>query len=119
MFLGINLANFYLNTPMPEPKYMRLRLDIIPEEIIVKYNLRDLVDKKGWVFVDIQKGMYPLPQAGILANQLLEKRLSAKGYYQCQHTPCLWHHVWHSIVFCLVVDNFGIKVTHMDDMHHL
>ncbi len=26
-FLGINLANFYLNTPMPNPKYMRLRLD--------------------------------------------------------------------------------------------
>jgi hypothetical protein len=22
-------------------------------------------------------------------------------------------------VFCLVVNNFGIKVTHMDDMHHL
>ncbi len=24
IFLGINLANFYLNTPMPNPKYMRL-----------------------------------------------------------------------------------------------
>jgi hypothetical protein len=62
--------------------------------------------------------MYGFPQAGIIANQLLKKRLSEKGYYQCQHTPGLWHHVWRSIVFCLVVDDFGIKVTNMGDMHH-
>jgi hypothetical protein len=29
-FLGIDLANFYLNTPMPNPKYMHLHLNIIP-----------------------------------------------------------------------------------------
>ena len=39
MFLGIDLANFYLNTPMADPEYMRLPLEIIPEEIILKYNL--------------------------------------------------------------------------------
>ncbi len=44
--------------------------------------------------------------------------LSTKGYYQCQHTPGLLRHVWHSIIFCLVID-FGIKVTNMNDMHHL
>ncbi len=52
-------------------------------------------------------------------NQLLEKRLAAKGYYQCQHTPCLWCHVWQNITFCLVVDDFGIQVTNMHDMDHL
>ncbi len=78
MFLGIDLANFYLNTPMADPEYMRLRLDIIPEEIIIKYNLRDWVDKEGWVYVENRKGMYGLPQAGIIANQLLEKRLSER-----------------------------------------
>jgi len=119
VFLGIELANFYLNTPMTDPEYMRLRLDIIPEEIIEKYKLRDLVDKEGWVYIEIQKGMYGLPQAGIIANQLLEKQLSTKGYYQCQHTPGLWRHVWQSIVFCLVVDDFGIKVTNIENMHHL
>jgi hypothetical protein len=31
-FLGINLANFYLNTPMPNPEYMRLHLNIIPNK---------------------------------------------------------------------------------------
>jgi hypothetical protein len=85
---------------------MRLRLNIIPEEIIVKYNLRDLVDEDGWVYIKIRKGMYGLPQAGIIAkNQLLEKQLSEKGCYQCQHTRGLWRHVWCSIVFCLAVDD--------------
>ncbi len=93
VFLGIDLANFYLNTQMADPEYMRLRLDIIPEEIIIKYNLRDLVDEEGWVYVKIRKGMFGLPQASIIANQLLEKQLSEKGYYQCQHNPGLWHHV--------------------------
>jgi hypothetical protein len=63
--------------------------------------------------------MYGLPQAGILANQLLEKRLTIKGYYQCQHAPSLWRHVWQNITFCLVVDVFGIKVTNMHNMDHL
>jgi hypothetical protein len=60
IFLGINLANFYLNTPMLDPKYvyMRLCLDIIPNKIIVKYNLHDLLTKNGWVYIEIQKGMY-------------------------------------------------------------
>ena len=31
VFLGIDLANFYLNTPMADPEYMRLRLEIIPD----------------------------------------------------------------------------------------
>jgi hypothetical protein len=31
-FLGIDLAYFYLNTLMPNPEYMRLHLDIIPQK---------------------------------------------------------------------------------------
>jgi hypothetical protein len=42
-----------------------------------------------------------------------------KGYYQCQHTPGLWRHVWRSITFCLVVDDFGIKCTNKADFEHL
>ena len=76
VFLGMDLANFYLNTPMPNPEYLRLRLDVIPEEIIVAYNIRDFITADGWVYITIHKGMYGLPQAGILANQLLEVGLS-------------------------------------------
>jgi hypothetical protein len=63
--------------------------------------------------------MCGLPQASILTNKLLEKRLAIRGYYQCQHTPGLWHHMWCDITFCLVVDDFGIKTTSRADMIHL
>ena len=118
-FYGMDLANFYLNTPLPNPEYMRLRLDLLPDEIIDKYDLRSLTDENGWVYVEIRMGMYGLPQAGILANKLLEQRLNARGYYQCQHTPGLWRHVWRDIMFCLVVDDFGVKTTARDHVEHL
>jgi hypothetical protein len=118
-FYGIDLANFYLNTPIERYKYTCLRLDILPQEIIDKYSITDIVDADGWVYVEIQKDMDGLPQAGILANKLLKKRLAIRGYYQCQHMPGLWHHMWHDITFCLVVNGFGIKMTSMADMKHL
>jgi hypothetical protein len=93
-FYGINLANFYLMTPMAEFEYMRLGLDLIPDEIIAQYNLHELVNEQGWVYLEIRMGKYGLPQAGILTNKLLEKRLNTRGYYQCQHTSGLWRHVW-------------------------
>jgi hypothetical protein len=43
-----------------------------------------LEDKDGWVYIQINKGMDGLPQARILANNLLTKRLAEKGYYQSQ-----------------------------------
>ena len=84
-----------------------------------KYGLTDIVDANGWVFVEIQKGMYGLPQASILADKFLEKHLTIRGYYQCQDTPGMWCHMWHDITFCLVEYNFGIKTTSMADMKHL
>jgi hypothetical protein len=49
-----------------------------PEEIVETYNIKALaVD--GWVYIEIRKGMYGLKQAGLLANQLLQKRLTSFG----------------------------------------
>ncbi len=119
LFYSINLANFYLNTPMERYEYKRLRLDILPQEIINEYNLNEIVNANRWVYVEICKGVYGLPQASILANKLLKKCLTIRGYYQCQHTPGLWRHMWRDITFCFIVDNFGIKTTSMANMKHL
>ena len=59
--------------------------------------------------MEIIRGMYGLPQAGILANQLLRKRLKPHGYFEVEHTPGLWKHETLPIQFTLVVDNFGVK----------
>ncbi len=52
--------------------------------------------------------MYGLPQAGIIAQQLLEKRLEKHGYHQSTATPGLWTHNTRPISFTLVVDDFGV-----------
>ena len=57
-----HIANFYLNNPMDRYEYMKLTLDIIPEEIIQQYNLRNLANK-GFVYMKIQKGIYGIPQS--------------------------------------------------------
>jgi len=37
-YMTLEVKNFYLNTPMERYKYVRIKLDNIPEEIIVEYN---------------------------------------------------------------------------------
>jgi hypothetical protein len=93
-------------------------LSRFPEEIITKYNLRILaVD--GWVYIKIRKGMHGLKQAGLLTNQLLQKRLSYFGYYPDRHTPGLWLHKTRPIAFSLMVDDFAVKYVRKENAEHL
>ncbi len=57
----------------------------------------------------MRRVVWGLPQAGILANKLLQKRLLPHWYYECANTPGLWKHKTWPIAFTLVVDNFGVK----------
>jgi hypothetical protein len=115
-----DIKNFYLNTPMDRPEYMRIPINLIPPEITTEYNLH-AIQHNDHVYVRINKGMYGLPQAGKLANDLLEKRLSKHGWYQCRHTPGLWRHANKPIKFALVVDDLAIHYTdkaHIDELIH-
>ena len=47
-FFGLDVANFYLGTPMERPEFMRLPYNIIPREIKETYDLDKLVFD-GWV----------------------------------------------------------------------
>ncbi|KAL7447610.1 hypothetical protein ACHAXS_000009 [Conticribra weissflogii] len=99
-------------------EYMRMPTRLIPPSFIVEYGLCSK-GKDGFVYMEIQKGMYGLPQASILANQLLKKRLAKYGYYKVPHTPGLWKHHLRPIQFTLVVDDFGIKYVNKKDAKHL
>jgi hypothetical protein len=63
--------------------------------------------------------MHGLPQAGILRNELLQRRLALDGYHPIEHTPCLWKHETRPVWFSLVVDDFGIKYIGRDNAEHL
>jgi hypothetical protein len=71
------------------------------------------------VYVEVQKGMYDLPQAAILSNQLLACCLAIHGYHQTKFTPGLWRHVTRPIQFTLVVDYFGVQYFGKEHDQHL
>ena len=117
-FFAVDIANFYLGTPLHRPEYMRLAMKVLPQEIIEQYNLKEK-ETDGWVYVKITRGMYGLPHTGLLANKQLKRRLGAAGYYECQYTPGMWRHLWRLILFSLVVDDFGVKVVGDTHANHL
>ena len=88
-YMCIDIKNMYLATPMERHEYMRMPITLIPQKIIKQYALQEKC-KNGYVYMEIIRGMYGLPQAGILANKLLRKRLEPHGYFEVQHTPGLW-----------------------------
>jgi hypothetical protein len=114
----MDIKNYYLGTPLPTYEHMRLPISILPLNIIETYDLT-LLSVNGWVYLEIRKGMYGLKQAGILANQLLQKRLKPFDYYLARHTPCLWLHNTKPTAFSLLVDNFAVKYITKSDAHHL
>jgi hypothetical protein len=79
-FMTIDIKDFYLMTPMDRFEYFRMKLEFFPQDIIKEYKLRDKLDADGSVFCKVQCGMYGLPQAGIVAQDLLTKRLHKAGY---------------------------------------
>ena len=113
-----DIKNFYLGTPLDIPDYVRIHLKDIPQELITEYNLTTHA-RNGWVYFRMCKGMYGLPQAGKLANDLLRKRLDTKGYYEDATTLGLWLHKWRPVIFCLTADDFGIEYVGKQQAQHL
>eukprot|EP00804_Cyclotella_cryptica_P022726 CCRYP_012523-RA/>CCRYP_012523-RA protein AED:0.38 eAED:0.38 QI:0/0/0/1/0/0/2/0/220 len=116
-FMTMVISNFYLMTPLKCPEYLHVKLRDIPDKIIREYNLTSLADPDGPVYILVQ--LYGLPQAGLLANELLKKRLNAHGYFQSKLVPSLWRHKQRPIQFSLMVDDFGIKYTGREHAEHL
>ena len=90
--MSADLKDFFLATPMRQPEFMRILLKFFPEDIIVRYNLRDIVSSNGYIYIRITKGMYGLKQAAILAYDQLVKNLANHGYHLCKYTMGLWEH---------------------------
>ena len=108
----------YLGTPMKLYKYINLPIIIILEEITTQYKLI-YMEKNGYVYAEIGKGMYSFPQVGQIANDFLTKNIAPHGYYQCRHISGPWRHKWRPVVFPLVVDDFGVKYVGNNHAEHL
>jgi hypothetical protein len=115
----VDIKDCYLCTPMKRPEYMRLKKTDVPKEIMREYQLEELVTEDGYVYCKITKGMYGLPQSGIIAQELLAERLAEYGYHQSKIIPGLWTHETRQTTFTLVVEDFAIKIMNKQDAEHL
>ncbi len=106
-------------SPMKCKECMRLKITDIPDKIIKEYNLQKLVTEDGYVYCAINKGMYGLPQAGVIAQELLVERLSKHGYHQIKIIPGLWTHKTRPTTFSLIVDNFAINIVSDNNAYHI
>jgi hypothetical protein len=89
--MTIDISDFYLNTPMEHYEYMRIPTSAIPDCIMTEYKLEPLVHN-GFVVVELRKGIYGLPQAGLLANLQLKRHLADNDYHPVEHTAGLYRH---------------------------
>jgi hypothetical protein len=92
--------------------------ELFPEWIRMQYNLNKLA-LNGFVYLDMHCAVWGLPQAGILANKLLQKHLLPHGYFKCPNTPGLWKHSTCPILFTLVADYLGVKYVGKEHHNHL
>ncbi len=74
-FAGADNKNMYLKTLLDWYEYMKMPISLFPTDIIEHYRLNEKV-VGGYVYMEIRKGMYGLPQADVLANKLLKERLA-------------------------------------------
>jgi hypothetical protein len=103
---------------MKRKEYMKARLRDFPPNIIEQYGLMDLVTPDGYVYVMINKGMYGLKNAAILAYDNLKRNLEPFGYYPIEGTTGMWGHKTLRTRFCLCVDDFGLKFYSRTDAEH-
>ena len=117
-FSAIDIKKFYMDTPMENCEYVRVKLEDIPHEFIEEYHL--LENKRhGWVYFEVFRGCYGLLQSVKLANNPLRTKLEDAHYYETATTPGLWRHKWRSIQFVLIVDDFGNEYVRNQDADHL
>ncbi len=118
-FMTMDISNFYLMTPLHHPKFIRVKLSNIPNQVIEEYKLREIATKNGSVYIKAKQGLYGLPQSGLLANEFLKKQLNNHSYQQSKLVPSLWKHDTQPIQFTLIVDNSGVKYEGEEHAQHL
>ncbi len=118
LYMCLNIGNFYLTAALEYFEYMQIPLALFPIWIIEQYDLKKYA-LNGFVHLEMRRAIWGLPQAGILANKQLRRKLAPFEYYECVNTPGLRYHVSRPISFTLVVDDFGVKYVGQEHADHL
>ena len=107
-YAKFGIKNFYPGNLLNRPEYFKIQISGIPQNFIDKYYL-ETSTQDGWVYLEIYKEVYGLPQVRILANNLLRKRFGRARYYEAATTPNFSLNKWRPIQFYLIVNDFSIE----------
>lgn len=120
-FLGIDIKYFFFLSLLPsdQKEYMRIHSKYFDEEFRKLYNITQIITGDGYVYCEIQRGVYGLKQAEILAYEQLGERLNKHGYYPICNSSGLWRHETRPTIFTLCIDDFPGKYFSDDDANHL
>ena len=69
-YMFLNIKNFYLTAALEYYEYMRIPSSYFPAWRIKQYKLLEHV-YNGYVYIEMRRAVWFLPQAGILANKSL------------------------------------------------
>ena len=77
----LDLKMFYLTADLDYYEYMYMPLNLFPQWIIDQYDMKaHAVD--GMIHIEMQKAIWGLPRAGILANKKLRRELKPHRYHE-------------------------------------
>ena len=68
-FLSCDLKDYFLATPMARPEYMKIAWKYFLTCIITRSDLQKIRSSDEYIYCRIQKGMYRLKQAAVLAYE--------------------------------------------------
>jgi hypothetical protein len=91
-YMCLDIKHFYLLAPLGRYKYMCIPFALSPPWIAKQYDFANKTHN-GYIYLEMQRAVWGLPQASILANKLLKKCLAPHGYYECQ--PLETYHTSH------------------------
>ncbi len=67
-YMCLDIKNFYLTAALEYFEYMKIPLALFPSWMVVQCNLNKLA-LDGWVYIEMRRAVWGLPQAGILCKQ--------------------------------------------------
>ncbi len=73
--MRMDISNFYLMTHLYQPEFIHIKLNDIPNEVVNE------ATKNDSIYIRAKHGMYSLPQAGLLANELIKKISKQANWY--------------------------------------
>ena len=117
--LNLDIKDFFLQSHLPKSEYMRIHSKYFSTRFRKLYNVTEKIDKDGYVYCIILRGMYGLKQAAILVYKQLVQHRNNSGHYLYKGMTGLRRHKILPTKFALCVENFMVKYLSLDQATHL